>query len=212
MEDNNHRRKQRKGAELKEDAVASDEEERKAAVEEMAEDSNTAQVHSRRLSFCASHSSPAAELLSPPALRSLPRWCCAVRSSRQSSPLVPRPSSSPPAPSPSSSSYQRIPVPSHRYTPLRSQWMELYTPIVEHMKLQIRFNTRKRCIELRVRAQARTLHLHLPSLHDDCDSMLNLTSNEEDNARQRLRDPLLPSSLLAPSAPPLLSMRPHLRC
>ena len=46
--------------------------------------------------------------------------------------------------------YARITVPSHRYTPLRQQWLDIYTPIVQHMQLQIRFNSHKRCIELRV--------------------------------------------------------------
>ena len=51
-------------------------------------------------------------------------------------------------------SYIRIPVPAHRYTPLKAQWQALYQPVVEHMKLQIRFNPKKRCIELRVRRTA----------------------------------------------------------
>lgn len=46
--------------------------------------------------------------------------------------------------------YTRISVPPHRLTPLKSQWMEIYKPIVEYMKLQIRYNVKKRCIELRV--------------------------------------------------------------
>lgn len=45
--------------------------------------------------------------------------------------------------------YMRITVPPNRYTPLKNHWMELYQPIAEHMKLQIRFNPRKRCVELR---------------------------------------------------------------
>lgn len=45
--------------------------------------------------------------------------------------------------------YMRIPVPPNRYTPLKNHWMEIYNPIAEHMKLQIRFNPKKRCIELR---------------------------------------------------------------
>ena len=38
-----------------------------------------------------------------------------------------------------------------RYTPLREQWMEIYTPIVEQMQLQIRFNPKRRCVEIKVR-------------------------------------------------------------
>jgi len=45
--------------------------------------------------------------------------------------------------------YLRVPVPPHRYTPLKAHWMEIYTPIVEHMKIQIRMNPAKRCVELK---------------------------------------------------------------
>jgi len=45
--------------------------------------------------------------------------------------------------------YRRINVPPNRNTPLRNNWTELYKPLVEHMKLQIRFNIKKKCIELR---------------------------------------------------------------
>jgi len=44
---------------------------------------------------------------------------------------------------------RKIPVPPHRLTPLKENWMNIYTPIVTHMKLQIRMNTRNRCVELR---------------------------------------------------------------
>lgn len=46
-------------------------------------------------------------------------------------------------------SYRRIPVPPHRLTPLKTQWMQLYTPLVEQMQLQIRFNTRAKSIEIK---------------------------------------------------------------
>ncbi len=41
-----------------------------------------------------------------------------------------------------------------RYTPLKAHWMEIYTPIVEHMKIQIRMNPAKRCVELKVSQRA----------------------------------------------------------
>eukprot|EP00743_Colponemidia_sp_Colp-15_P001529 GILK01001669.1.p1 GENE.GILK01001669.1~~GILK01001669.1.p1 ORF type:complete len:253 (+),score=34.40 GILK01001669.1:56-760(+) len=47
------------------------------------------------------------------------------------------------------SQFRRVPVPAHRYTPLRDCWMQIMTPIVEHMKLQIRMNTRRRAVELK---------------------------------------------------------------
>mmetsp|Transcript_13225 Transcript_13225/g.33907 ORF Transcript_13225/g.33907 Transcript_13225/m.33907 type:complete len:257 (-) Transcript_13225:203-973(-) len=47
------------------------------------------------------------------------------------------------------SEFRRIPVPPHRYTPLRKDWMRLYTPIVEHLKLDVRMNPRNRSVELK---------------------------------------------------------------
>jgi hypothetical protein len=46
---------------------------------------------------------------------------------------------------------RKVPVPQHRLTPLKQHWLEIYKPIVEHMKLQVRMNTKSRCVELRVR-------------------------------------------------------------
>ncbi|CDW51934.1 RNA binding protein pno1 [Trichuris trichiura] len=46
--------------------------------------------------------------------------------------------------------YRKIPVPAHRYNPLRENWVKIYSPIVEHLKLQIRFNTRSRNVEIRL--------------------------------------------------------------
>lgn len=45
--------------------------------------------------------------------------------------------------------HRRIPVPRHRYTPLRQNWDSILKTLVEHMKLQIRMNTKRRSIELR---------------------------------------------------------------
>lgn len=44
---------------------------------------------------------------------------------------------------------RKIPVPSHRYSPLKENWMKLFTPIVEHLHLQIRFNLKNRQVEIR---------------------------------------------------------------
>ena len=49
--------------------------------------------------------------------------------------------------------YFRITVPPNRFTPLKKHWMEIYTPLVEHMKMQVRFNPRKKCVELRNSAE-----------------------------------------------------------
>lgn len=46
---------------------------------------------------------------------------------------------------------RRIFVPSHRYNPLKDNWVKILTPIVEYLKLQIRFNLKTRNVEIRVR-------------------------------------------------------------
>lgn len=44
---------------------------------------------------------------------------------------------------------RKVPVPPHRMTPLKSKWMEIYEPIVKHLKLQIRMNIRNKTVELK---------------------------------------------------------------
>ncbi|XP_029655533.1 RNA-binding protein PNO1-like [Octopus sinensis] len=44
---------------------------------------------------------------------------------------------------------RKIPVPAHRYTPLKENWLKIYTPVVEQLKLQVRFNIKTRNVELR---------------------------------------------------------------
>ena len=48
----------------------------------------------------------------------------------------------------SKKSIRRVLVPSNRYTPLKDNWMKIYTPIVEHLKLQVRFNLKTRNVEI----------------------------------------------------------------
>lgn len=47
--------------------------------------------------------------------------------------------------------FRRIPIPPHRITPLKRDWVNLYTPMVEHLGLQVRMNTKRRAVELKVR-------------------------------------------------------------
>lgn len=47
------------------------------------------------------------------------------------------------------SEYRKIPVPRHRFTPLRQNWDSILKTLVEHMKLQVRMNTKRRVVELR---------------------------------------------------------------
>uniref|UniRef100_A0A8C8UI01 RNA-binding protein PNO1 n=1 Tax=Peromyscus maniculatus bairdii TaxID=230844 RepID=A0A8C8UI01_PERMB len=43
---------------------------------------------------------------------------------------------------------RKIPVPGNRYTPLKENWMKVFTPIVEHLGLQIHFNLKSRNVEI----------------------------------------------------------------
>lgn len=42
-----------------------------------------------------------------------------------------------------------VKVPHHRFPPLKKVWMEVYKPVVEQCKLEIRMNLKNRCVELR---------------------------------------------------------------
>jgi len=42
-----------------------------------------------------------------------------------------------------------IPIPPHRFTPLRQSWPKLYSPLVEHLKLQVRVNVKRKAVDLR---------------------------------------------------------------
>nr|XP_056712780.1 RNA-binding protein PNO1 [Euleptes europaea] len=44
---------------------------------------------------------------------------------------------------------RKIPVPANRYTPLKENWMKIFTPVVEHLQLQIRFNLKTRNVEIK---------------------------------------------------------------
>ncbi|XP_065353889.1 RNA-binding protein PNO1 [Cloeon dipterum] len=44
---------------------------------------------------------------------------------------------------------RKVQVPSHRYTPLKDNWLKIFTPIVDHLQLQVRFNLKSRHVEIR---------------------------------------------------------------
>lgn len=44
---------------------------------------------------------------------------------------------------------RKVPVPPNRYTPLKENWMKIFTPIVEHLHLQVRFNLKTRNVEIK---------------------------------------------------------------
>ncbi|XP_026164459.1 RNA-binding protein PNO1 [Mastacembelus armatus] len=44
---------------------------------------------------------------------------------------------------------RKVAVPPHRYTPLKENWMKIFTPIVENLQLQVRFNLKTRNVEIK---------------------------------------------------------------
>ncbi|KAF3327485.1 RNA-binding protein PNO1-like protein [Carex littledalei] len=47
--------------------------------------------------------------------------------------------------------FRKIPVPPHRFSPLKKNWMEIYNPIYEQMKVDIRMNLKAKRVELKTR-------------------------------------------------------------
>ncbi|GLC34933.1 pre-rRNA-processing protein pno1 [Pleodorina starrii] len=45
--------------------------------------------------------------------------------------------------------FRRVPVPQHRMTPLKTAWMELYKPITENLKLDMRMNLKTKKVEIK---------------------------------------------------------------
>jgi RNA-binding protein PNO1 len=45
--------------------------------------------------------------------------------------------------------FRRVPVPQHRLTPLKLAWLQLYAPVTEHLKLDMRMNLKTRKVELK---------------------------------------------------------------
>lgn len=44
---------------------------------------------------------------------------------------------------------RKVFVPNTRLTPLKQNWLKIFSPIVEHLKLQVRFNNRTKTVEIR---------------------------------------------------------------
>jgi RNA-binding protein PNO1 len=45
---------------------------------------------------------------------------------------------------------RRIPIPPHRMTPLKKDWLNVFGPLTEILGLQVRMNVQRRCVEIRV--------------------------------------------------------------
>jgi len=44
---------------------------------------------------------------------------------------------------------RRVPIPPHRMSPLKRDWINLFGPLTEILGLQVRMNVQKRCVEMR---------------------------------------------------------------
>jgi RNA-binding protein PNO1 len=50
----------------------------------------------------------------------------------------------------SKNEFRRVPIPPHRMSPLKRDWVNLYTPMVEMLGLQVRMNVKRRAVEIKV--------------------------------------------------------------
>ncbi|KAI0664675.1 hypothetical protein C8Q70DRAFT_1048892 [Cubamyces menziesii] len=47
------------------------------------------------------------------------------------------------------SEMRRIPIPPHRMTPLKKDWVNIFSPLTEILQLQVRMNVQRKCVEIR---------------------------------------------------------------
>ena len=52
------------------------------------------------------------------------------------------------------SEIRRIPIPPHRMTPLKKDWVNIFSPLTEMLQLQVRMNVQRKCVEIRVSISA----------------------------------------------------------
>lgn len=48
------------------------------------------------------------------------------------------------------SEMRRVPIPPHRMTPLKKDWVNIFSPLTEMLQLQVRMNVQRRSVEIRV--------------------------------------------------------------
>lgn len=59
------------------------------------------------------------------------------------------------------SEMRRIPIPPHRMTPLKKDWVNIFSPLTEMLQLQVRMNVQRKCVEIRVRLPSAIEESHL---------------------------------------------------
>lgn len=56
------------------------------------------------------------------------------------------------------SEIRRVPIPPHRMSPIQKDWINIFGPLTELLGLQVRMNTQRKCVEIRVRCAMITTH------------------------------------------------------
>ncbi|KAG2020150.1 RNA-binding protein pno1 [Coprinopsis cinerea AmutBmut pab1-1] len=52
---------------------------------------------------------------------------------------------------------RRVPIPPHRMTPLKKDWVSIFGPLTEILGLQVRMNVQRRCVEMRTSKQTKDI-------------------------------------------------------
>ena len=65
---------------------------------------------------------------------------------------------------------RRIPIPPHRMTPIKKDWINIFSPLTEILGLQVRMNVQRRCVEIRVRIYLPAWNWHSSYLPADIKS------------------------------------------
>ena len=61
------------------------------------------------------------------------------------------------------SEMRRIPIPPHRMSPLKKDWINMFGPLTEILGLQVRMNVQRKAVEIRVSVQHSTLAFSIPT-------------------------------------------------
>lgn len=57
---------------------------------------------------------------------------------------------------------RQIPIPPHRMTPIKKDWVNIFGPLTEILGLQVRMNVQRRCVEIRASHAFHFLQADLP--------------------------------------------------
>ncbi|KAG6861529.1 pre-rRNA-processing protein pno1 [Termitomyces sp. Mi166 len=52
---------------------------------------------------------------------------------------------------------RRIPIPPHRMTPIKKDWINIFGPLTEILGLQVRMNVQRRCVEIRTSRETKDI-------------------------------------------------------